>query len=91
MLGATGGTNGIGLSVARTLYSKGATVFVTGHREDVGNQAVDYITTGNLEAAPADYKAGFGLQGDQSGDSHDSLGVVHYINLNGEDLNNVTK
>ncbi len=87
-----GGTNGIGLSVARTLFSKGAKVYVTGHQQEVADQAVEYIKTGNFDAAPADYKAGFVLQGDQSGaDGHDGLGEVEYISYNGEDLNEVTK
>lgn len=89
---SAGGTNGIGLSVSRTLYSKGATIYITGHREEVGAQALEYIKTGNLEAAPEDYRVSFGMQGDQSGaDGHDKIGEVHYINLNAEDLNAVTK
>lgn len=89
---STGGTNGIGLSVARTLYSKGAKVYVSGHQAEVGAQALEYIKTGNLEAAPEDYRVSFGMQGDQSGaDGHDKIGEVEYIQYNAEDLNEVTK
>jgi hypothetical protein len=67
-------------------------VYVTGHRQEVADQALEYIKTGNLDAAPEDYKVSFGMQGDQSGaDGHDNIGEINYINMNGEDLNEVTK
>ncbi|BGP26910.1 short-chain dehydrogenase/reductase SDR family protein [Rhodotorula toruloides] len=68
----TGGTNGIGLSVARTLYSHGAEVVILGSQESTADAAEEYIKTGDLKRAPKDYQDGFaGIVGDYKDDSAD--------------------
>ncbi|GAA5985326.1 hypothetical protein JCM10908_002623 [Rhodotorula pacifica] len=77
----TGGTNGIGLSAARCLYSHGADITITGSQKTTADAAVEYIRTGNLAAAPQDYQDGFhGLLGewkDHSADGGKESGEVH--------------
>ncbi|ORY84742.1 hypothetical protein BCR35DRAFT_290319 [Leucosporidium creatinivorum] len=50
----TGGSNGIGLSVARSLYSKGATVHILSLSEEIARSAQEYIKTGDLGLGPKD-------------------------------------
>lgn len=77
----TGGTNGIGLSAARCLYSHGADVTIVGSQQSNADAAIEYIRTGNLHAAPKDYQDGFhGLLGewkDDSADGGQESGEVH--------------
>lgn len=54
----TGGTNGIGLSFSRTLYTRGASIIVIGHSASTGKDGVAYIKSGKLEDAPEDYQNG---------------------------------
>lgn len=54
----TGGTNGIGLSFSRTLYTRGASIIVIGHSASTGKDGVAYIKSGKLEDAPQDYQNG---------------------------------
>ncbi|GAA5853668.1 hypothetical protein JCM8547_007405 [Rhodosporidiobolus lusitaniae] len=72
----TGGTNGIGLSIARTIYANGGDVTVTGSQQEVADAALNYIKTGDLAAAPEDYRAGFGSFHDASGDEGKESGEV---------------
>ncbi|GAA5947787.1 hypothetical protein JCM10213_002112 [Rhodosporidiobolus nylandii] len=72
----TGGTNGIGLSLARTLYANGADVLIIGSQDVTAEAAVAYIKTGSLEAAPEDYRASFGTFHDASGDEGKGDGEV---------------
>ncbi|GAA6016801.1 hypothetical protein JCM10207_003256 [Rhodosporidiobolus poonsookiae] len=88
---ATGGSNGIGLSVARTLYSHGATVHILSSQKVTGDAAVDYIRTGDLDKAPADYKAGFGSQKDNSANGATKDGSVDHTPVDFGDLNAVAK
>lgn len=71
----TGGTNGMGLSISRTLYTRGVSVFIVGEDATVGNDAVNCkshhcqnrspltsqsdIKSGKLADAPKDYGNGF--------------------------------
>ncbi|KWU45117.1 NAD(P)-binding protein [Rhodotorula sp. JG-1b] len=77
----TGGTNGIGLSAARCLYSHGADVTIFGSQQSNADAASEYIRTGNLHAAPKDYQDGFhGLLGewkDDSADGGQDSGEIH--------------
>lgn len=91
-----GGTNGIGLSISRTLFSRGARVtLIGGHRQQVGEQAVAYIRSGDLSAAPEDYAAGFGSQGDESGAVGEKNvlqeGEVEWVSVDLEDLKDVAR
>lgn len=91
----TGGSNGIGLSVARSIYAKGATVHILSLDEDIARSAQAYIESGDLELAPKEYAAGF--QGiishkDSSGDGEQVPGgQVKWTRCNFEDLNEVAK
>ncbi|GAA5972520.1 hypothetical protein JCM11641_001882 [Rhodosporidiobolus odoratus] len=75
----TGGSNGIGLSTSRTLYSHGGRVILLSSQASTGEQAVAYITTGDLDKAPHDYKAGFGTQRDNSANGATKDGSVEHI------------
>ncbi|GAA6018724.1 hypothetical protein JCM8202_002211 [Rhodotorula sphaerocarpa] len=56
----TGGSNGIGLSAARCLYAHGAEVTITASKKETADAAIEYIRTGNLDAAPKEaYADGF--------------------------------
>ncbi|GAA6020429.1 hypothetical protein JCM11491_000241 [Sporobolomyces phaffii] len=87
----TGGSNGIGLSISRTLYSHGARVVIVGGQRDHLDGAVDYIKTGDLKYAPKSYSSGFGSQEDNSGDGGQESGEVasHLCEL--KDLEAVSK
>lgn len=91
----TGGTNGIGLSVSRSLYSKGATVHILSLDEEIARSAQAYIESGKLELAPKEYAAGFeGLVShkDTSGDGEQVPGgKVEWKQVDFEDLNAVAK
>ncbi|KAL8291739.1 hypothetical protein RQP46_001997 [Phenoliferia psychrophenolica] len=81
----TGGTNGIGLSLSRSLYTHGATVYVLGSSEETGRRGLAYIKGGRLSEAPADYAEGFGNQTDTSGGG-DKVGKVEYVQCDLENL-----
>ncbi|GAA5853669.1 hypothetical protein JCM8547_007406 [Rhodosporidiobolus lusitaniae] len=85
----TGGSNGIGLSAARTLYTHGAKVIIVSSQELTGSQAVAYIKSGNLEDAPHDYKEGFGAQKDNSANGATKDGEVEHKAVDFGDLNAV--
>lgn len=87
----TGGTNGIGLSVSRTLYAHGANVHIISHQEEVAKQAQEYIKTGDLKSAPKDYAEGFGSQKDASGEGGQGGGSVEWEQCNLEDLKDVAR
>ncbi|BGP50833.1 hypothetical protein JCM10450v2_006759 [Rhodotorula kratochvilovae] len=87
----TGGTNGIGLSVSRTLYSHGARVVLLGSQEATANPAIAYIKTGDLDQAPHDYKAGFGAQSDNSAKGGEQDGEVEWHQCDLKDLTQVAK
>ncbi|GAA5952301.1 hypothetical protein JCM21900_000479 [Sporobolomyces salmonicolor] len=72
----TGGSNGIGLSVARTLYSHGARVIVVGAQQAHLSGALVYIKTGDLAHTPETYRTGFGSQTDNSADGGKESGEV---------------
>ncbi|GAA5902907.1 hypothetical protein JCM5296_006328 [Sporobolomyces johnsonii] len=72
----TGGSNGIGLSVARTLYSHGARVIVVGAQQAHLSGALVYIKTGDLAQTPETYRTGFGSQADNSADGGKESGEV---------------
>lgn len=81
-----GGTNGIGLSYARTLYTRGATLYVLSHSESTGQQGIAYIKSGKLEDAPSDYAAGFDNKTDTSGEGGNLEGKVEFVQVDLEDL-----
>lgn len=86
----TGGSNGIGLSVARSLYSKGATVHILSLSEEIARSAQEYIKTGDLGLGPKEYAEGFGAQKDKSGDGEQIPGgKVEWKQCDFEDLNDV--
>ncbi|SCV72209.1 BQ2448_4903 [Microbotryum intermedium] len=88
----TGGTNGIGLSISRTLYSRGAHLHLFSSSDSVADQAMDYIKTGDLKKAPEEYAAGFGGQQDLSGEGpSDKLktGKIEWDQVDFKDLNMV--
>ncbi|GAA5821785.1 hypothetical protein JCM11251_001023 [Rhodosporidiobolus azoricus] len=85
----TGGSNGIGLSVSRTLYTHGAKVIILSSQTATGEAAVEYIKTGDLEKAPHDYKAGFGSQRDNSANGATEDGEVEHKAVDFGDLNAV--
>ncbi|GAA6059338.1 hypothetical protein JCM10212_005918 [Sporobolomyces blumeae] len=73
----TGASNGIGLSIARTLYSHGAKVIAQGAQKDHLDGALSYIKTGDLKYTDESYSSGFGLQRDKSAEGgHESGEVV---------------
>ncbi|GAA5953678.1 hypothetical protein JCM3765_006935 [Sporobolomyces pararoseus] len=72
----TGGSNGIGLSVSRTLYSHGARVVIVGGQQQHLDGAVSYIKTGDLKDAPEAYASGFGSQKDNSADGGGKSGEI---------------
>lgn len=88
-------TNGIGLSVARTLYSHGAEVVMLGSQEGTADAAEEYIKTGDLKRAPKDYQDGFaGIVGDYTDNSADggkSSGEVSSRVVDFKDLKAVSK
>lgn len=83
----TGGTNGIGLSLARTLYSHGMNLHVIASSKETATGALEYIKTGRFEAAPEDYQQGFskGEQDDTSGGGT-SQGTVEFVQCDLSDL-----
>ncbi|GAA5900912.1 hypothetical protein JCM6882_005976 [Rhodosporidiobolus microsporus] len=85
----TGGSNGIGLSVSRTLFSHGAKVVILSSQESTGRSAVEYVRTGDLEKAPHDYKEGFGSQNDNSANGATEDGTVEHKVIDLGDLNAV--
>jgi len=87
----TGGTNGIGLSYARTLYTRGASLHIISQTAEVGNAAEAYITTGDIHTAPKDYQEGFGSGTDTSGEGGSKTGSVQLYNCELADLNDVAK
>jgi len=87
----TGGTNGIGLSYARTLYSRGASLHIISQTPEIGQAAKQYITSGDLTTAPEDYQHGFGSGTDTSGEGGSKSGTVQIYNCELEDLNAVAK
>lgn len=93
----TGGTNGIGLSIARTLFTHGAKVHIIGSNESNAEAAIAYIKTGDLKSAPDDYAAGFGHQEDLSGEVDKNIvatvegGQVEWTHCDLHDLNEVAK
>ncbi|BGP42653.1 hypothetical protein JCM10449v2_006665 [Rhodotorula kratochvilovae] len=91
----TGGTNGLGLSVARTLYSHGADITITGSQQVVADAAVEYIKTGELARAPQDYQDSFaGILGtwtDNSADGATESGEVRARIVDFKDLRAVAK
>ncbi|GAA5877881.1 hypothetical protein JCM16303_000272 [Sporobolomyces ruberrimus] len=72
----TGGSNGIGLSISRTLYSHGARVIISGGQKHHLDGAIDYIKTGDLKYATESYSTGFGSQKDNSADGGAESGEV---------------
>ncbi|GAA5938615.1 uncharacterized protein JCM15063_005370 [Sporobolomyces koalae] len=72
----TGGSNGIGLSISRTLYSHGAKVIIVGGQQQHIDGAVSYIQTGDLKFATESYSSGFGSQTDNSADGGSESGEV---------------
>lgn len=92
----TGGTNGIGLSISRTLYSRGAHLHLISLDKDIAKEAEAYIRTGDLEKAPTEYREGFGLQGkllgsDDSGAGGQEQGEVEWTQCDFEDLSALSK
>ncbi|GAA5821783.1 hypothetical protein JCM11251_001022 [Rhodosporidiobolus azoricus] len=87
----TGGTNGIGLSLSRTLYAHGADVLIIGSQDNTADAALKYIKTGDLSAAPHDYAVGFGSMTDQSGEGGTESGEVEARVVDFKDLKAVTK
>ncbi|GAA5847117.1 hypothetical protein JCM9279_002696 [Rhodotorula babjevae] len=91
----TGGTNGIGLSVSRTLYSHGADVTILGSQQATADAAVAYIKTGELSRAPQDYQDSFsGILGtwtDNSADGAKESGEVSARVLDFKDLKAVAR
>ncbi|GAA5904992.1 hypothetical protein JCM8208_007654 [Rhodotorula glutinis] len=91
----TGGTNGIGLSVSRTLYSHGADVTILGSQQTTADAAVAYIKTGELARAPQDYQDSFsGIRGtwtDNSADGAKESGEVSARVVDFKDLKAVAK
>ncbi|GAA5940059.1 hypothetical protein JCM3775_003266 [Rhodotorula graminis] len=91
----TGGTNGIGLSVSRTLYSHGADVTILGSQQATADAAVAYIKTGELARAPQDYQDSFsGILGtwtDNSADGAKESGEVRARVVDFKDLKAVAK
>ncbi|TNY18496.1 hypothetical protein DMC30DRAFT_52261 [Rhodotorula diobovata] len=91
----TGGTNGIGLSVSRTLYSHGADVTILGSQQNTADAALDYIKTGELARAPQDYQDSFaGILGtwtDNSADGGKESGEVRARVVDFKDLKAVAK
>ncbi|KAK4046927.1 hypothetical protein OIV83_005718 [Microbotryomycetes sp. JL201] len=89
----TGGSDGIGLSVSRTLYSHGAKLIVVSRDKQTADRAVAYIQSGKLEDAPEAYRSGFGSQQDSSSDGAlvDSVksSSVEWRQMDFEDLSNV--
>ncbi|BGP26909.1 short-chain dehydrogenase/reductase SDR family protein [Rhodotorula toruloides] len=85
----TGGTNGIGLSVARTLFKHGGRVILLSSKQETGKAACEYIKTGDLGKAPHDYKEGFGTQGDNSANGATEDGQVEWRHMDGTDLKEV--
>ncbi|KAK4699834.1 hypothetical protein P7C70_g6420, partial [Phenoliferia sp. Uapishka_3] len=81
----TGGTNGIALSLARTMYTHGASLYVLSSSEKTGKDGVAYIKSGNLSDAPNDYAEGFGKGEDTSGGG-EKTGKVEFVQVNLEDL-----
>lgn len=67
---------GIGLSIARTLYSHGARVVIVGGQQEHIDGARSYIQTGDLGFAPASYSSGFGSQQDNSADGAEQSGEI---------------
>lgn len=89
------GTNGIGLSVSRTLYSHGADVTILGSQQNTADAALDYIKTGELARAPQDYQDSFaGILGtwtDNSADGGKESGEVRARVVDFKDLKAVAK
>jgi NAD(P)-dependent dehydrogenase (short-subunit alcohol dehydrogenase family) len=85
-------TNGIGLSLARTLYSHGAKVVITGSQQTTTDQALAYIKSGKLEDAPEDYASSFGLTfRDASSDGATTPGEVSAKVVDFKDLGALSK
>lgn len=82
-------TNGIGLSVARTLFKHGGRVILLGSKQETGDAACEYIKTGDLDKAPHDYKEGFGSQRDNSANGATKNGQVEWRKMDGSDLKEV--
>lgn len=87
----TGASNGIGLSLSRTLYSHGAKLFLLSSNDDNAERAIDYIRSGDLSKAPQDYQEGFGGQKDDSGAEGVSDGSVEWEKCDLSDLNQVAE
>ncbi|GAA6033242.1 hypothetical protein JCM8097_003012 [Rhodosporidiobolus ruineniae] len=88
----TGGTNGIGLSLARTLYAHGGDVTIVGSQQETADAAIQYIKTGDLSLAPHDYAAGFGqLFKDASGEGGEQSGEITAKVVDFKDLRAVAK
>ncbi|GAA5972519.1 hypothetical protein JCM11641_001881 [Rhodosporidiobolus odoratus] len=87
----TGGTNGIGLSIARTLYAQGGDVLVMGSQQQTADAALAYIRSGDLATAPHDYAAGFGTFKDASGEGGAQNGKVAAKVVDFQDLKAVSK
>jgi NAD(P)-dependent dehydrogenase (short-subunit alcohol dehydrogenase family) len=87
----TGGTNGIGLSLSRTLYAHGASLHIISASKETADKALAYIKTGDLKLAPDDYQAGFGRQEDLSGAGGKESGEVEWIECDLEDLKQVAE
>jgi NAD(P)-dependent dehydrogenase (short-subunit alcohol dehydrogenase family) len=91
----TGASNGLGLSVSRSLYSKGATVHMLSLNEEIARSAQAYIKSGNLEDAPKEYAAGFDgvLSHKDTSGSGEQIpgGKLEFEQCNLEDLNEVAK
>lgn len=82
-------TNGIGLSVSRTLFKRGGRVILLGSKQETGDAACEYIKTGDLDKAPHDYKEGFGAQRDNSANGATKDGQVEWRHMEGADLKEV--
>lgn len=82
----TGGTNGIGLSYARTLYTRGAILWILSNQAEVAEKGLNFIRTGRSDQAPQDYQDGFGNEKDTSGEGGTKQGQVEWVKCDLEDL-----
>lgn len=87
----TGGSDGIGLSLSRTLYSHGAHLHIISRDKQTADEALAYIKSGDLAAAPETYRAGFGSQADTSAEGGDKSGDVQWHQVDFSDLNQVAQ
>ncbi|KAM0791825.1 hypothetical protein ACM66B_004084 [Microbotryomycetes sp. NB124-2] len=88
----TGGSDGIGLSISRTLHSHGAKLIVVSRDKQTADKAIAYVKSGNLADAPEAYAAGFGAHKDSSGDGEvkaEADSSVKWHQMDFEDLTNV--